>query len=175
MLIDNNKIHHSHGDGTFKLEDFREIGQNVTIEKGTLVFHPERIKLRNNIYIGHCSILKGYYKNIMEIGEGTWIGQCSFLHSAGGIKIGKAVGIGPYVKILTSSHKEENYDIPVLHNPLEFKEVIIEDGVDIGIGSIILPGIKIGERAIIGAGSVVTHNIEPYTIVAGSPAKLLTK
>ena len=175
MLISNDKIHHSHGNGTFEIEDFKEIGENVIIEKGTLVFHPGRIKLHDNIYIGHYSILKGYYKNIMEIGEGTWIGQYCFLHSAGGLKIGKAVGIGPYVKILTSSHKEENNNIPVLHNPLEFKEVIIEDGVDIGIGSIILPGIKIGEGAIIGAGSVVTHNIEAYTIVAGSPAKLLRK
>jgi len=171
MLISNDKIHHSHGNGTFEIEDFKEIGENVIIEKGTLVFHPGRIKLHDNIYIGHYSILKGYYKNIMEIGEGTWIGQYCFLHSAGGLKIGKAVGIGPYVKILTSSHKEENNNIPVLHNPLEFKEVIIEDGVDIGIGSIILPGIKIGEGAIIGAGSVVTKDIPDAEIWYGNPAR----
>lgn len=175
MIISNVKKHQSQGDGTFKIEDFKEIGKNVIIEKGTMIFHPETIILHDNVYIGHYSIIKGYYKNSMEIGEGTWIGQNCFVHSGGGIRIGKAVGIGPYVKILTSYHIEESTDIPVMHNPLEFKEVIIEDGVDIGIGSIILPGIRIGEGSIIGAGSVVTHNVESYTIVAGSPAKLLRR
>jgi acetyltransferase-like isoleucine patch superfamily enzyme len=175
MIINNVKRHQSHGDGTFKIEDFKQIGKNVIIEKGVMVFHPETIILHDNVYIGHYSIIKGYYKNSMEIGQGTWIGQNSFLHSGGGIRIGKAVGIGPYVKILTSYHIEESTDIPVMYNRLEFKKVIIEDGVDIGIGSIILPGIRIGERSIIGAGSVVTQDVGPYTVVAGSPAKLLRR
>lgn len=175
MKISNNKIQKTHGDGTFKKEDFLKIGKNVIFEKGTMVFHPETIILHDNIYVGHNTILKGYYKNSMEIGEGTWIGQNCFFHSAGGIKIGKAVGIGPCVKILTSNHVEENISIPVIHNPLEFKEVIIEDGVDIGIGVIILPGIRIGEGSIIGAGSVVTHDVVAHTVVAGSPARLIRK
>lgn len=50
-----------------------------------------------------------------------------------------------------------------------------DEGCDIGIGSIILPGIKIGEGSIIGAGSVVTKNVEPYTVVAGNPARTLRK
>jgi acetyltransferase-like isoleucine patch superfamily enzyme len=173
MNINRMKNFKTHGDGTFKREDFFKIGKNVIFEKGTMIFHPETIILHDNIYIGHNTILKGYYKNSMEIGEGTWIGQNCFLHSAGGIKIGKAVGIGPFVKILTSNHTEEDINIPVMHNPIEFKKVIIKDGVDIGVGSIILPGITIGEGAIIGAGSIVTHNVEAYTVVVGSPAKLL--
>lgn len=175
MIINKVKNHISHGGGGFKREDFFKIGKNVIFEKGTMIFHPESIILHDNIYIGHNTILKGYYKNSMEIGEGTWIGQNCFLHSAGGIKIGKAVGIGPFVKILTSNHIEEDINIPVMHNPLEFKEVIIEDGADIGIGTVILPGVRIGEGSIIGAGSVVTHDVEPYSIVAGVPAKLLRK
>lgn len=173
MNISKMKNYNTNGDGTFKKENFLKIGKNVIFERGVLAFHPETIILHSNIYIGHNTILKGYYKNKMEIGNETWIGQNCFFHSAGGIKIGKAVGIGPYVKILTSNHVEDNINIPIMHNSLEFKEVVIEDGADIGIGTIILPGIKIGKGAIIGAGSVVTHNVEPYTIVAGSPAKLL--
>ena len=58
---------------------------------------------------------------------------------------------------------------------LEFGEVIIEDGCDIGIGSVILPGVKIGEGSIVGAGAVVTKDVLPYSVVAGNPAKSLRK
>ncbi len=175
MKFDKMKHHKSHGDGSFSNADFKRLGTNVVFEKGVLVFHPETITLADNIYIGHGAILKGYYNNTMEIGEGTWIGQNCFFHSAGGIKIGKVVGIGPYVKILTSAHVDNDINIPVMHNPIETGEVVIEDGADIGIGAIILPNIRLGEGCIVGAGSVVTADVEAYSIVAGIPARLLRK
>jgi acetyltransferase-like isoleucine patch superfamily enzyme len=168
-------MYRSHGDGKFKMEDFKRIGANVIFEKGVFVFHPENIEIGNNVYIGHNTILEGYHKNKMSIGDHTWIGQGCFFHSAGGIKIGKAVGVGPGVKILTSVHKEDDLSKPIIFNDLEFGEVIIEDGCDVGMGSIILPRVKIGEGSIIGAGSVVTKNIPPYSVVAGNPAKSLRK
>ncbi|MCM8829077.1 MAG: acyltransferase, partial [Candidatus Omnitrophica bacterium] len=136
-----------------------------------LVFHPENIKIGNNVYIGHNTILKGYYKNSMDIGDNTWIGQQCFLHSAGGLFIGKGVGIGPGVIILTSQHDAVDRNIPVYYTPLVLEKVEIEDGCDIGAGAIILPGIKIGRGAIIGAGSVVTHNVPEYEVWAGVPAR----
>jgi acetyltransferase-like isoleucine patch superfamily enzyme len=72
-------------------------------------------------------------------------------------------------------HKEDDLSKPIIFNDLEFGEVIIEDGCDVGMGSIILPRVKIGEGSIIGAGSVVTKNIPPYSVVAGNPAKSLRK
>jgi len=167
------RLYKSHGTGEFKIEDFKKIGDNVIFEKGVLVFHPQNISIGKNVYIGHNTILKGYYKNEMTIGDHTWIGQCCFLHSAGGITIGKAVGIGPMVKILTSVHSDDNLSKPVLFNDLEFKKVIICDGCDIGMGSIILPGVKIEEGSIVGAGSVVTKDVPPYSVVAGVPARVL--
>ncbi len=164
----------THGTGEFSREQFRAIGDNVIFEPGVLVFHPDTITLGNNIYIGHGTILKGYYNNEMSIGDHTWIGQGCFFHSAGKITIGKAVGIGPHVKILTSVHADiGDVSKPVMHNPLEFKPVTIGDGSDIGVGTIILPGVTIGEGAIIGAGAVVTHDVPPYAVAAGVPAKLL--
>ncbi len=163
----------SHGDGTFRPSDFRSIGDNVIFEAGVLVFHPERITLGSNIYIGHNTILKGYYKGIMEIGSDSWIGQGCFFHSAGDLIIGKAVGIAPMVRILTSVHDEAGVpeDLPILIYPLKFMPVTIGDGADIGIGSIILPGVTIGTNSIVGAGSVVTKDVAPYTVVAGVPAR----
>lgn len=163
----------SHGSGKVKLDQFEKTGSNVIIEPSVLVFHPESIEIGNNVYIGHLTILHGYYKNRMVIGESTWIGQMCYLHSAGGIEIGKNVGIGPRVSILTSHHNLENTKKPIIQNNLIFKKVIIEDDCDIGTGAIILPGVTIGKGAQIGAGAVVTKNVKPYSVVGGVPAKLI--
>ncbi|MCM8758795.1 MAG: acyltransferase [Candidatus Omnitrophica bacterium] len=173
MRFDSYRLQKSHGTGNFRINQFKSLGKNVVFEKGVLVFHPENIEIGDNVYIGHNTILKGYYKNLMVIGDHTWIGQQCFLHSAGGLIIGKGVGIGPAVIILTSEHDASNIEIPVYFNPLKFERVIIKDGADIGAGSIILPGITIGEGAIIGAGSVITHDIPDYEIWAGVPARKL--
>jgi acetyltransferase-like isoleucine patch superfamily enzyme len=169
------KNYQSHGTGKFSLNDFARLGEGVVVEEGVLAFHPENIFLGNNIYIGHGTILKGYHKNAIRISDDTWIGQSCFFHGAGGLSIGRAVGIGPKVSILTSHHRDDNLELPILHQDLEFKEVTICDGADIGVGSIILPGVIVGEGAIVGAGSVVTRAVEPYTVVAGSPARILRR
>lgn len=162
-----------HGDGKFQPEDFLSLGENVIFEEGILVFYPEHIEIGNNVYIGHNTILKGYHKNKMTIGDNTWIGQGCFFHSGGGLRIGNNVGVAPYVKIITSVHDETPISTPVINNKLIMKEVSIENGSDIGIGAILLPGVRIGEGAIVGAGSIVTGDIAPHTVVAGSPAKFL--
>ncbi|MBI4852356.1 MAG: acyltransferase [Acidobacteria bacterium] len=167
------KQYRSHGSGTFQLTDFKRVGDNVIFEAGTLVFHAENISLGNNIYIGHYAILKAYYRNEMVIGDNVWIGQQCFFHSAGGIFIEENVGIGPGTQILTSRHSEEGREIPILFSTLEMAPVRIGRNSDIGVGSIILPGVSIGEGCQVGAGSVVTADTEPFSVVAGTPARLL--
>ena len=169
------KLRKSHGDGEFSLSQFRKIGENVIFEKGVMVFHPENIEIGNNVYVGHNVMLKGYYKNLMTIGDNSWIGQGCFFHSGGGLCIGETVGVGPFVKILTHQHIEEELEKPILLCGQVFNEVVIEDNCDIGIGSIILPGVRIGKGSIVGAGSVVTKNVEPFTVAAGNPARYLRK
>ena len=161
----------SHGTG-LPPWDFREIGDGVIFETGVLCFHPENIMLGDEVYLGHYSIIKGYYKNQMLIGSGSWIGQNAFLHSAGGLKIGKKVGIGPGVKILTSSHKlSEGINLPILDRPLEFAAVEIDDGCDIGANAVILPGVRLGKNVQVGAGAVVTKSYPNESVIKGVPAK----
>jgi acetyltransferase-like isoleucine patch superfamily enzyme len=174
MKIGSWKRYRSHGDGSFDSGKFRSLGENVVFERGVLIFHQENISIGNNVYVGHNSILKGYYRNEMHVGDNTWIGQGCFISSAGGLSIGKAVGIGPMVKILTSSHSEDaGPDAPVMAGELVFRPVTIGDGCDIGAGSVILPGANIGEGSIVGAGAVVTGDIEPFSVYAGVPARKL--
>ena len=173
MNICSEKNNKTHGTGLFAIHQFKNIGENVVFEEGVLVFHPENITIGKNVYIGHNTILKGYYKNELVIGEHTWIGQGCFFHSAGGITIGKAVGIGPMVKIISSRHRMDDLSKPVLFQDMELAGVSIGSGSDIGIGAIILSGVNIGEGAVIGAGALVTKAVPPYAIAAGNPAKII--
>jgi acetyltransferase-like isoleucine patch superfamily enzyme len=163
----------SHGTGMFNKTDFRKLGERVVFESGVLVFHPENISIGNDVYIGHQTILKGYYNGELTIDDGTWIGQQCFFHGAGNLRIGKNVGIGPGVKIITSYHSEEGIMKPVLHSKILFEQVIVEDDSDLGVGSIVLPGVKIGRGVVVGAGAVVTKDVPDYAVVVGSPAKII--
>lgn len=165
--------HRSHGSGAFRPEDFAALGPDCVFETGVLVFHPENIRLGRNVYVGHYAILKGYYKNTMRIGDETWIGQQCFFHAAGGIDIGARVGVGPGVRIITSFHREAGRHTPILFSPIEFRPVVIEDDVDLGVGTTVLPGVRIGRGAQVGAGAVVTTDVAPYSVVAGVPARVL--
>lgn len=163
----------SHGTGAFEPHQLAACGEDCVFETGVLVFHPENVYLGKNVYVGHYSILKGYYKNRLEIGDETWIGQQCFFHAAGGLYIAAQVGIGPGVKILTSQHTEVGRAVPIYNAPVAFAPVRIERGADIGAGAIILPGVTIGEGAQVGAGAVVTRDVPAYAVVAGSPARVL--
>lgn len=177
----------SHGSGRVARSDLGSCPESVVLEEGVLIFHPENVYLGEDVYVGHHAQLKGYYKNALRVGRGTWIGQAAFLHAAGGITIGEDVGIGPHVCILTSSHvlperttapaappaPGPDDDLPILRRPLTFAPVTLETGCDIGVGAIILPGVTVGRLAQVGAGAVVTADVPPRTIVAGNPARPL--
>jgi acetyltransferase-like isoleucine patch superfamily enzyme len=163
----------SHGDGRFRREAFRAIGEHVVLEYGVRVWHPEAISIGENVYVGHDAMLKGYPTGDLRIGDDVWIGQGAFLHAAGGIAIGRRVGIGPFVKILTSSHEEAGRARAILEAPLAFAPVAIEEDADVGIGAILLPGVTVGRGAQVGAGAVVTRDVPPYAVVAGNPARIL--
>ncbi len=165
----------SHGDGAFTRSQFLSVGKRVVLERGVHVWHPETVSIGENVYVGHNTYLKSYPTGELKIGNDTWIGQEVFLHAAGGIFIGKRVGIGPRVSIFTSFHAESGRKRAILDSPLAFKPVHVGDDADIGIGAILLPGIRIGKGAQVGAGAVVTKNVAPYAVVVGNPARVLRK
>lgn len=163
----------SHGDGCVETSLLKAFGAGTVIEDGVRIFHPETISLGERVYVGHETMLKGYYKGFMEIGDDTWIGQRCFFHGAAGLRIGREVGIGPEVKVLTSAHDFDSRRQPVIRYPVKFQPVTINDGVDVGVGTVILPGVTVGEGAVIGAGSVVSRDVPPYEVWAGVPARRL--
>lgn len=84
------------------------------------------------------------------------------------IRIGDDVSIGPEACILTLGHEPESKDFSDKGG-----DVVIGDKVWIACRAVVLPGVEIGEGAVVGAGSVVSQDVEPYTVVAGNPAKFV--
>jgi len=163
----------SHGSGAFTREALASCGEGCVFEEGVLVFHPENVHVGRDVYVGHQTILKGYHAGVMRIGDGAWIGQQCFFHAAGDLTIGENVGVGPGVRILTSTHREAGRETPILHAPLDFAPVVVEADADLGVGAILLPGVTVGRGAQVGAGAVVTKDVPAYAVVAGNPARVL--
>jgi acetyltransferase-like isoleucine patch superfamily enzyme len=105
--------------------------------------------------------------NNIIIGSNTVVARnCYFDGRAGLITIKNNVSIAPEAYILTMSHSVESPDFDVVIKP-----VVIEDYVWIGARVMVLPGVMAGIGCVMAAASVVTKSVDPYTIVAGSPAK----
>jgi maltose O-acetyltransferase len=106
-----------------------------------------------------------------EIGDNSGIGA----HSAvGTVVIGEFVMMGTHCLILSQNHRFDDLDIPMCQQGFDADTpVVVEDDVWIGSRVIILPGVRVGRGAIIGAGAVVTKNVEPYSIVGGNPARVI--
>lgn len=130
------------------------------------------IKIDNDVSIHLKVFIEGTYKGInrLKIGENTSIGRETYLDARGELIIGKNVSISPNVKIITATHELDSKFFKYIK-----KKIIINDYVWIGTGAIILPGVKIGKGAVIGAGSVVRKDIDEYDIVIGNPAKVIKK
>ena len=104
----------------------------------------------------------------ISIGTGSIIGDKAILDGRNKIIIGENVNLSSNVQIWTEQHDHRDPEFRCSPNK---QPVIIKDRVWIGPNSIILHSVTIGEGAVIAAGSIVTKNVEPYTIVAGIPAK----
>ena len=122
-----------------------------TIDPSTTVLAPfstnfgKHTRIGNNVFVNH---------------------GCSFL-DLGGITIEDDVLIGPQVKLVTENHPVD----PANRKSLDLKSIVVKKNAWIGAGSVILPGVTIGENSIVAAGAVVTQDVPSNTIVGGIPAK----
>lgn len=91
------------------------------------------------------------------------------------VTIGDHVIMGPDIKIYSRNHKSDRVDIPIQHQGKEFLRTKVGNDVWIGANVIIVAGVTIGNHCIIAAGSVVTKDVEDYSVVGGCPAKLIKK
>lgn len=111
--------------------------------------------------------------SLLTIGENTYVGEyCNIRASGGKIQIGENCLISQHISLIAVNHVIDGTN-PIIYSGWEKERNFIEIGNDVWIGanSIILPGTKIGNGAIVAAGAVVRGEIPPYTIYGGVPAK----
>ena len=128
-------------------EIFPEIGDGSRITTPLTAVRPHNVKIGKNVVIMNGCLMM----------------------SAGGITIEDEVLIAANVQLISNNHDLEHRNI------ITCKPVRICQKAWIGAGSTILPGVTVRENAVVGAGSVVTNDVEPNTIVAGNPAKFIRK
>ena len=113
---------------------------------------------------------KIYIPWLLKMEGRSCLGPNSEVYNLGSVHIKNGATISQYVYICNGTHDLSNTKLPLM-----IGEIIINENVFIGAKALILPGINIGEGAIIGAGSVVTKDVEAWCIVAGNPAKFIKK
>jgi maltose O-acetyltransferase len=130
---------------------FKRIGKSVTILEGVHLINPEEI----------------------SVGDHSGIGYQCFFEATGPIRIGSWVRIGPYVSFFTTNHRFGSRDTLIKHQGYDVGTIDVGDDVWFGANVTVLPNVKIGRGAVIGAGAVVNKDIPEYGIAVGNPAKVV--
>lgn len=145
---------------------------------GAILRHPQNVKIGRRFGVSeHCALFCQDPKqgSRLEIGDDVLlnIGVMVNADCGGSIVIGNRVLIGPYVVIRAANHRLNAIDIPIQQQGHEPGTIIIEDDVWLGAHVTVLPNVRIGRGAVIGAGSIVTHDVPPMAVAAGSPAAVV--
>ena len=122
----------------------------------------------------HCSVSarEPGSSSVFIMGEGSCLGNNSFVDTSGGVFIGDEVAIGPFCVIYTHDHVTPSAPTAAWKGDVAFGKVTIGDGAWIGARVTVLAGVTIGARAVIGAGAVVTKDIPGGSLALGVPARV---
>ena len=158
------------------------------IGKHCAIFKPLRLIAPHNIKIGsHVRIYKDSRIETIEswggikfnptilIGNRTTIEQRLHLICVSKVEIGDDVVISADVMITDNNHQYADVNKSVMSQPLEVKETVIGNFCFIGMGARIMAGARLGNNCIVGSNSVVIGEIQPYCVIAGSPAKIIKR
>ena len=139
---------------TFKTRLLRwagiKVGENVKIFQGVKFQGIGDIEIENNVFLGHEVLL--------------------MINKGSKIVLKQRSGVSSRVTIIAGYHHITPNGERILSKEGTTSIIIIGERCSVSAGSMILPGVKIGEMSLVAAGSVVTHDVEPYTMVAGVPA-----
>ena len=152
------------------------VRSNIYVGKDVSIIGGSKMQVGKNVSIHPCADL-WCGGNHFEIGEGSEIGERSRISIVNSMSMGKKVLLSPNVYITDCDHEYRQVGIPVIDQGtvINNNRVIIEDGVYIGINSVIVGNVTIGRGSVVGANSVVTKSIPDYCVAAGVPEKKIKK
>jgi len=153
------------------VHDTAEVSSEAEISKGAKIWH--YCQIRAGVKIGeNCILGKNVYIDFgVKIGDNCKIqNNCSIYHGA---VIEDGVFIGPHVVLTNDNNPRAINPDGSLKSADQWKvgKIIVKSGASIGANSVVLPNVTIGRFALIGAGSVVTKNVQDYSLVYGNPAQ----
>ena len=142
--------------------------ESISIGEGTTILANARLQVYNYLLGGRNAGI--------EIGSNCYITHRFCVLAGAKVSIGDNVLIASDVTITSENHSfNPEEKIPYMDQKLNCAPVVVGEGTWIGQGVIILPGVTIGERCVIGAGAVVTKDIPSHTVSVGNPAKVIKK
>lgn len=158
---------------------FYHFGSNILFERPLAVYGMEYISVASNTRIASSIWLVAMPANDelcqLKIGEGTVIGHFNHIFATRSVEIGNYVITADKVYISDNSHSYEDISLPIMKQPLkQLNPVRIGDESWIG-ENVCIMGASVGKHCVIGANSVVTHDIPDYSIAVGMPAKVIKK
>lgn len=133
------------------------------------------ISISSGVILGKGTRISGGGEGKIFINENVLIDNYTFVMAHEKIIIGENTSIAAFCFITDFNHKFKSKNVSVLKQGYDTKPVSIGKAVWIGTHCIILPGVRIGDGAVIGAGSVVTHDVPERSIAVGNPAKVIKK
>jgi acetyltransferase-like isoleucine patch superfamily enzyme len=156
---------------------FKSVGANVRIAKNATIIGLNNIALGENIRIDDHVVMAAHAGSL-ELGNHIHIAGGCYLGCAGGIRLADFTGLSQGVRVYSST---DDYSGKSLTNPtvprrylkLRIAPVTLEKHVIVGSGSVILPGVTIGEGSCVGALSLVTKSLDSWGVYFGSPVKWL--
>jgi acetyltransferase-like isoleucine patch superfamily enzyme len=109
----------------------------------------------------------------LRVGNNSSIGPYGYIGCSGYIEIGDNVMISPRVSIYSENHNFSETAVPMIEQGVTRSFVKIEDDCWIAANSVILAGVTVGKGSVVAAGSIVTKDVPPYSVVAGNPAQVI--
>lgn len=147
------------------------LGKNCNIDDTSSI---NNVTIGDNVKIAkRCSVF-GSPSNILEIGSDTYIGMNTcIIGYAEKIKIGKLVSIAQNVNIMSDSGPNN----PIMERVFPVKKAPVEIGdlCWLGASVVVMPGVKLGKACVVATNSFVNKSFEDYSVIGGTPAKLIRK
>lgn len=146
------------------------------VEGAKYISIDKKVYVRSNAWMSALSQENNKSDDVkLSIGESTYIGRNAHIVALKNIRIGKNVLIGDNVYIADNYHVFDRIDLPYKDQGIGFKsEVVVGDGSWVGENVCIISS-KIGKQCIVGANSLVIDDVPDYTMVVGSPARIIKK
>lgn len=154
----------------------RSYGRKVLIDRAARLISPNRIALGDNVRIDCFSLISAGEEGV-EIGSHVHISSGVYVYGTGGrVEIADFCGLSPGAKVFTASDDfTEGYlrgpQVPACYRRITTGSVSMAENSQVGAGAIILPGVKVGRNASVGALSLVSRSVPANTVVAGVPAR----